>query len=47
MVRRNRIFTKLQGQYLAFIHLYTKLHGRSWGLELQQNHIARIGSARR
>lgn len=29
MVRRDRAFTKLQGQYLAFIHLYTKLHDRS------------------
>jgi SOS-response transcriptional repressor LexA len=29
MVRRDRAFTKLQGQYLAFIHLYTTLHGRS------------------
>jgi Mn-dependent DtxR family transcriptional regulator len=29
MIRRNRAFTKLQGQYLAFIDLYTKLHGRS------------------
>jgi repressor LexA len=28
MVSRERTFTKLQGQYLAFIHLYTKLTGR-------------------
>jgi DNA-binding MarR family transcriptional regulator len=26
---RSRHFTNLQGQYLAFIHVYTKLHGRS------------------
>ena len=27
-IRRNCVFTKLQGQYLAFIDAYTKLHGQ-------------------
>ncbi|MGH2374507.1 MAG: LexA family protein [Gammaproteobacteria bacterium] len=28
MIGRDRPFTRLQGQYLAFIHLYAKLNGR-------------------
>lgn len=28
MKRDDHPFTRLQGQYLAFIHLYTKLNGR-------------------
>lgn len=28
MRRDDRTFTRLQGQYLSFIHLYTKLNGR-------------------